>query len=177
MEETTVSIIGIIVAVILMFIVPFVTIADRNDDISQLTVQTLTADFVNNVVRLGKITADDYDEYVMRLGSSGNTYDVEIEVKILDENPSKRNTDFYPNQTEKINAYYSIYTSQIEDEFAKNNNEILLKEGDIISVSAKNSSKTMSQTLKGIYYTISGDDLHIIASTSTGTVAVSGVFE
>ena len=40
MEDTTVSIIGIIIASILMFIVPLFTIADRNDDISKLTVQT-----------------------------------------------------------------------------------------------------------------------------------------
>ena len=71
------------------------------------------------------------------------------------------------------NAYYSLFTSQIEDKF-KTANKIALKEGDIISVTAKNSNKTISQTLKSIYYTIKGDDLHIIAASSTGTVAVNG---
>ena len=51
MEETSVSIIGIIIAAILMFIVPLYTIADRNDDISQLTVQTETALFVDNIIK------------------------------------------------------------------------------------------------------------------------------
>ena len=76
MEETTVSIIGIMIAALLMFVVPLVTIADRNDDISQLTAQTLTADFVDKIVRLGQITSDDYNEYVTRLAASGNTYDI-----------------------------------------------------------------------------------------------------
>ena len=49
-----------------------------------------------------------------------------------------------------------------------------LKEGDVISVTAKNSSKTLSQTLKNIYYTISGDDLHIISASGTGTIAING---
>ena len=56
MEDTTISIIGIIIASILMFIVPFVLLADRNDDIAQLTVQTVTADFVDNGIKTGKIT-------------------------------------------------------------------------------------------------------------------------
>jgi hypothetical protein len=175
MEETTVSIIGIIIASILMFIVPLVTIADRNDDISQLTVQTLTSEFVDNIIRVGKITSEDYDKFIVRLSNSGNTYDMEMEVKILDENPSIVTTDASA-QAIGSNLYYSIYTSQIEQKLASStgNGTLLLKEGDIISVTVKNNSKTMSQSLKSIYYTFSGADLHIIAATSSGTIAVSG---
>ena len=50
----------------------------------------------------------------------------------------------------------------------------MLKEGDRISVTAKNSSKTLSQSLKSFYYTISGSDLHIISGASSGTIAVNG---
>lgn len=183
MDDTTISIIGIIIASILMFIVPLVTIADRNDDISQLTVKTVTSEFVDEIVRLGKITMADYQNYILRLELSGNTYDIDIEIKILDENPSKRVTD--ENGTIGENAYYSIFTSQIEDKLIESDKEddgksngtgsIVLKEGDIISVTAKNNSKTISQALKGFYYSIAGEDLHIIAATSTGTVAVNGI--
>lgn len=172
MEETTVSIIGIMIAVLLMFVVPLVTIADRNDDISQLTVQTLTADFVDKVVRLGQIRSDDYNEFITRLATSGNTYDIDIEVKILDENPSKSQIDANPSEVGS-NVYYSLYTSQIEEKF-KTYDTILLKEGDVVSVVAKNNSKTLSQALKSVYYTIKGEDLHIISSTATATVAVNG---
>ena len=34
MEDTTVSVIGILIASIIMFIVPLILIADRSDDIS-----------------------------------------------------------------------------------------------------------------------------------------------
>ena len=158
MEDSTISIIGIVIASIIMFLVPLFTIADRNDDISQLTVQTATAQFVDNVIKTGKITQEEYQAYLLRMGSSGNTYEVDMEIMILDENPSKR----YTNSTGDLgeNAYYSIYSTQIEDKLQKDERvtgvgQLILKEGDRISVVAKNSSKTLSQTLKNIYYKIS----------------------
>lgn len=182
MEDTPVTVIGIIIAAIMMFLVPLVTIADRNDDIAQLVVQTETAEFVDKIIKTGKITDEDYQTYLLNLASSGNTYQVDIEIKILDENTSKKTTD----QNSKIgkNTYYSIYTSQIEEKLANDKNahrdiqdykaKIVLKDGDIISVTAKNSSMTLSQTLKSVYYTIVGDDLYIISSSSAGTIAVNG---
>ena len=163
-----------------MFIVPLILIADRGDDISQLTVETLTAQFVDNIIKQGKITNEDYQSYLASLQSSGNTYDVSIEIKILDKNTAQRET----NLTSEVgqNSYYSIFTTQIQERLASTDSDenlsatgqIILKEGDIISVTTKNSSKTLSQTMKNIYYTIRGEDLHIIASTSTGTIAVNG---
>lgn len=172
MEETTVSIIGIMIASILMFVVPLFTIADRNDDIAQLTVQTETARFVDQIIRLGKINKNNYNEFVSSINSSGNSYDIEIEVKILDENLSKSETIANSSSIGK-NVYYSIFTSQVEDKFINNEN-IILKEGDMISIKAKNNSKTLSQSLKSFYYTITGDELHIIAGSSSGTIAVNG---
>ena len=166
----------------MMFLVPLVTIADRNDDIAQLVVQTETAEFVDKIIKTGKITDEDYQTYLLNLASSGNTYQVDIEIKILDENTSKKTTD----QNSKIgkNTYYSIYTSQIEEKLANDKNahrdiqdynaKIVLKDGDVISVTAKNSSMTLSQTLKSFYYTIAGDDLYILSSTSSGTIAING---
>lgn len=171
MEDTTLSITGIIIAAIIMFIVPLVMIADRNDDISQLLVETYTAEFVDNIIKTGQITNEDYEQYLISLGTSGNTYEVNIELKILDENPARRYTNLTSATGE--NSYYSLFTSQIEEELNRNE-KMVLKEGDIISVTTSNSSKTLSQTLKNIYYTISGEDLHIISGTSSGTVAVNG---
>lgn len=184
MEETSVDIIGIIVAAVLMFLVPFVLIADRNDDISQLVVQTATASFVDNVIKTGKITSQDYQNYINDLQSSGNTYDVEIEVKILDKNTSKKYTE--ANKQIGENAYYSLFTTQVEEKILKSSNQreeddgadslgaLILKEGDRISVTAKNSNKTLSQTLKNVYYTISGEGIKIIVATGSGTIAVNG---
>lgn len=180
MEDSMMSIIGILVASIIMFIVPLILIADRNDDISQLVVQTATADFVNEVVKAGKITSSNYQRFVQGLQSSGNTYDIDMEVKILDETPSKLVTD----NTGIIgnNVYYSLFTSQVEDKIGissqnivnNTDGKLILKQGDQISVTVKNSSKTLSQALKSFYYNATGGDLHIIAATSSGTIAING---
>lgn len=56
MQDTLSTMIAIFLAVILMFIFPLMAIADRNDDIAQLAVQTATTEFVDNIRSTGKIT-------------------------------------------------------------------------------------------------------------------------
>lgn len=182
MEDTTISIIGIFVAAIIMFIVPLILISDKADDIAQLTAQTAAANFVDNVIKSGKITNDDYEDFRSMLNTTGNTYDIDLELKILDTNSSKMYTiqNVASGEIGK-NTYYSIFTSQIEEKLAKVYNEnaydsgaIILKEGDSFSVTVKNKSLTLSQSLKNIYYKIRGENLHIILSTASGTVAING---
>ena len=60
MEDTPTSVIAIIIAAILMLLVPLVIIADRNDDLAVLSVQTLTAEFVDQIIKTGKITENQY---------------------------------------------------------------------------------------------------------------------
>ena len=109
MSDTLITVIAIALAAILMFIFPLMTMSDRTDDVAQLTVETATTEFVDNVRTTGKITPENYDSFVQSINSTGNTYDVEIEVKVLDENEEKKGTQ--TNRT-KIgeNVYYSIYT-------------------------------------------------------------------
>ena len=140
-----------------------------------------TADFVNNVVKTGKITTDNYQNLVLSLQSSGNSYDIDLEVKILDENASKVVTDVDAKSVGN-NAYYSIYTTQIEDRLQSSsansdlnyNGKLILKQGDVIAVTVKNSNATFSQALKSFYYRATGSDIHIIVATSSGTVAING---
>ena len=173
MEDTTISIIAIFIAMIIMFIVPLITIADRADDIGQLIVQTATSSFVDDIIKSGKITRDKYERFLVELETSMNTYDIDIELKILDTNVSKRVTD--NNGTIGKNVYYSIFSSQIEDKLQQSaTEEIILKEGDVISVTVKNNSTTLSQSIRGIYYKAKGEEIHIIAGTASGTIAING---
>ena len=180
MEDTAMDVVGILIGSILMFIVPLFLLADRADDVSQLVAQTATSEFVNEVIKSGQIASDTYQEFTSTLFSAGNTYDIDIEVKILDETPSKMITD---NDPQKIgnNTYYSLYTSQVEEKIrnsAKSSNnrvgKIILKQGDQISVTVRNNSRTLSQALRNIYYNIAGDDSSIISAASSGTVSING---
>lgn len=181
MDETMISIIAIIISSVIMFMAPLVLIADRADDISQLLVQTATAEFVNEVLTSGKITSENYQRFVSSLHSSGNTYEINMEVKILDETTSKIVTQAHPDQIGN-NSYYSLFTSQIEDkigissQITTNNRtgQLILKQGDLIFVTVKNNSKTLSQVLKSFYYSTTSGDLHIIAASSSGTINING---
>ena len=173
MGDTLITVVAIFLAAILMFVFPLMSISDRNDDISQLAVQTATTEFVDNIRLTGKITQENYDAYVLKIASTGNSYDVEMEVQVLDENPGKKTTQV---ETTKIgeNVYYSVYTSQIEKELQDNNGTKSLKEGDIITVKVKNTNTTIAQMFKNFIYSITGNDTYQIAAQHAGIVTVNG---
>ena len=169
MGDTLITVVAIFLAAILMFIFPLMAISERNDDISQLEVQTATTEFVDNIRLTGKITQDAYDAYVLKIASTGNTYDVEMEVQVLDENPSKKVTQVSSSKVGE-NVYYSIYTSQIENEMNSNDGVKDLKEGDIVTIKVKNTNLTISQILKNFVYSLSGNDTYQIAASHSGVV-------
>lgn len=171
MDDILTSIIGIAIAAILMFIFPLITMSDRTDDVSQLTVDIATTEFVDDIRETGKITPEGYGKFIENIGSTGNTYNVEIEIKILDENPRRKAIS---NKTETIqNVYYSVYNSQIET-LLNQNKDYCLKEGDTITVSVKNTNQTIAQQLKNFFYTVVGKDTYTIASSHGGLVMATG---
>ena len=172
MSDTLVTIIAIALAAILMFIFPLMIMSDRTDDVAQLTVDTATTEFVDDIRTTGKITPEKYNQFLETIGSTGNTYNVEMEAQILDENPGKKTTQ---TQREKIgeNVYYSVYTSQIEEKL-NNSESYKLKEGDIVSVDVKNTNQTLSQQLKNFFYKVVGNDTYTIAASHGGIVTATG---
>lgn len=174
MGDTLITIVAIFLAAVLMFVFPLMTISERNDDIAQMSAQTATVEFVDNVRQTGKITQSNYDSYVQTLAATGNSYDVELEVKVLDENPGKKTAQ---TSGDKIgeNIYYSEYTSQVLDKINNSNTKTMkLKEGDIFSVNVKNTNTTIGQMLKNFFYSISGNDTYQISASHSGVVMANG---
>lgn len=172
MSDTLVTVVAIGLAAILMFVFPLMTMSDRTDDVSQLTVDTATTEFVDEIRTTGKITQDKYSQFVETIGSTGNTYDVEMELQVLDENPGKKTTQ---TTRDKIgeNVYYSVYTSQIKDKLEKDG-VYKVKEGDIVSVNVKNTNQTLSQQLKNFFYKVVGNNTYTIAASHGGIVTATG---
>ena len=115
MEDILMSIIGIITASVLLFIFPLMLVSDSADDIAQLTSQTAANNFVDEVIKSGKITAKEYEDLNDILITTGNSYEIEIELKILDFNTAQKYTIDNSLEMGNKNTYYSIYTSQIEE--------------------------------------------------------------
>lgn len=173
MGDSTITIIAIFLAAILMFVFPLMAMSDRNDDVSQLSVQTLTTEFVDNVRTTGRLTEANYSKFVEQLSATGNTYNIELEAQILDENPGKKAVITDPSKIGE-NVYYNLYTSQILEQLDSNNHVITFKEGDIFSVSAKNTNATISQQLKNAFYRVTGNDTYQISAKHAGIVTVNG---
>ena len=170
MSDTLVTIVAIGLAAVLMFVFPLMTMSDRTDDVSKLTVETATTEFVDEIRTTGKITPDKYSKFIENIGSTGNTYDVEVKVK--DENPGKKTTQTAKDKIGE-NVYYSVYTSQIEEKLNANQ-DYKLKEGDIVSVDVKNTNQTLSQQLKNFFYSVVGKDTYTIAASHAGIVTATG---
>ncbi len=172
MGDSLITIVAIFLAAILMFVFPLMSMSERTDDVSELAVQTSTTEFVDKVRTTGKLTLEDYDKYISTISSTGNSFDVDIEIQELDENPGVKTTQADMTKIGE-NLYYNLYTSQIEEKL-NNNGKITLKEGDRIGVSVKNTNQTISQTLKNFFYQLAGNDTYQIAAQHAGIVTVNG---
>ena len=164
MGDTTVTVIAIFLAAVLMFLVPLVSITERGDDISQTVVQTALSKFVNQASSNGYISQASYDELCASLGATGNTYDITIEVQKLDENPGKKST-ITSGDLIGENVDYSVFTSTILGDI-ESSGKYPLKQGDKVIVTVNNTNTTLAQLFRNFMYKISGNENAIGASAS-----------
>lgn len=172
MGDSLITIIAIFLAAILMFIFPLMSLSERTDDISQLAVQTATDELVDGIRTTGKITLDDYEKYLQTITSTGNSFEVEMVVHQLDENPGVKVTQAEMTKIGE-NVYYNIYTSQIQEELTENG-RMKLKEGDMVSVTVKNTNQTIAELLRNFFYQLTGNDSYQIAAKKNAVVTVNG---
>ena len=169
MGDTLMTVIVIGITVVLMFVIPLMTMADKVDNVAQLTIQAETAEFVDTIRTTGKITPEEYNKYMQTItASTGNTYDVHFEAKILDDNESKKAVQVNRDKIGE-NYYYGVFDSQIKEKI-DNNIMYQLKEGDIIKVWAVITSPTLAQQLKNSLYSVVGNDTYLVVAQATGTV-------
>ena len=185
MQNSTSTIIALLVAGVLLFIVPLVTLTDRSDNVTQENVKLIVEEFVTEVKNTGELSRTQFQAFEDKLAATGNVYEIEMEVQILDENPGKKTAQ--ANYT-KIgeNVYYSEYTTQVLDRLGIKsysnepntaNNTIQFKEGDIITVSVTNANSTAAQTLKSSFIGFSNAGEYAISASSSGMVTVNGIKE
>ena len=173
MQNTTTTVIAICLAVTLLFVAPLVALTERNDNVVQENVELLVNEFVTDIQNTGVITQSKYQSLENSLAATGNTYNIEIEVQHLDENPGKKTTQ--ANYT-KIgeNVYYSDYTTQVLQQLQSDNKKMCLKQGDRVVVDVKNTNMTQAQTLKGSLLSFVNAGQYTISASSTGMINVNG---
>ena len=172
MGDTLITVVAISLAAILMFVFPLMTMADRADSASQLTIQQATTDFVEKASTTAKITKANYDVFIQKITSTGNTYDVELTVQIRDSNLGKKASLAQPDKIGE-NVYFTEYTGQILNELDANGT-YYCKEGDIITAAVKNNNLTISDQLKNFFYTVTGNNTASIVAEHTAMVTANG---
>lgn len=172
MSDSLITIVAILVAAILMFAFPLMSIADRNDDISQTAVSSAVSEFVNTVRSEGKITDENYSAFREKLDATSNSYAVEMEVKVKNASVSQKKT-WTSTAAVGSSVYYSEYTSQILEQVNGPAKVYNLHEGDIFSVTAKNTNQTLSQVIKNAFYSVTGQGTQIVAQSS-GVIQSNG---
>lgn len=163
MGDTATIILAMFLGAILMFGFPLLTSAEKTDDVAQLAIQEATTEYANKIKTTAYITQEDYDNFVLTLAATGNAYDVEIEVEKLDANPAKKHV----GETTTIgdSVYYKLFTTQVLADLP-----LALTEGDIVSVSVKNTNTTIAGQLRNFLYKVSGNGEGNIAAQASGIV-------
>lgn len=172
MQNSTSTIIALFVAAVFLFVVPLVTLTERNDNVVQENVKLIVEEFVTDIKNTGKLTNAKMQDFENRLAATGNTYNIEMELQILDENPGKKITQANYKKIGE-NVYYSEYTTQIYDRLKAGNN-ISLKEGDFIYVGVSNQNSTAAQTLKSSFLSFTNAGEQVISANSSGMVNANG---
>lgn len=171
MGDSAMAVVAIIVATIIMGIFPLMAMANQTDKTTNLTVQTATTELVNKVRATGKLSGNDYDNFISELSATGNSYDASITVQIADGNLAKKEG----NSSDKI--YYNKYNTQVMEEIYGDNGlsrTMNLKEGDVISVTVKNTNTTIAQQLRNFMYKVIGNSSSAITAEASGMVTTSG---
>ena len=170
MSDTLVTVVAIGLAAILMFVFPLMATANQNDAITQSSVQAIVSDFVNTAAKEGKITTANYDDFVQKLYATGNSYSVELEVQILDDNPGRKGQNI---NVIGENIYYSEFTSAIENKLQQDG-AYKLKQGDYVKAKVQNTNVTFGTQLKNFMYTIVGKDTIAIEASASALVTTTG---
>lgn len=181
-NSTTSTIIIVVLIGALVCIVPLMKLTSRLDNVTQEKVESIIEDSLIEVTNTGKLTRSWYQNLENRLAATGNTYNIEIEIHHIDENVGMKTAQ--ANYT-KIgeNVYYVEYTTQVLNQIGikaddsndlSSNDTIMLKEGDIIYLSAKNASPTSAQTQQSSFLNTTNVDEHVISTSSSKMVTVNG---
>lgn len=172
MSDTLITIIAIFLAAVLMFVVPLMAVANNQEDVSQLSVQTAVQEFVDQAATKGVITLTDYDRLTQKLAATGNTYDIQLEVQHLDENPGKKVSTTSSNLIGE-NIRYSTFTDDILA-VCDENGKYPLKKGDNVIATVKNTNVNIAQAIRNFAYKLVRKDTSQIGASAAAMVTANG---
>jgi len=129
-------------AVILLFITPLLSMSQKQDSIVQAVIDHETTQFIDAIRNRGYVSKDMYQSYLSKIDKTGNIYNIEI------CHAHKKTVPNYDETTNTIlDGYYSYFYNTYQDAiFAAfdEGKDYFYNQGDYISIIVVNRNKTMS---------------------------------
>lgn len=162
------KIIGILIAVVLLFLCPIQYVAQKQDILMQQYVTTETSYFIDSVRNLGYITKQMYEEYMRRIELGNNLYDIELihyQVVYYKEDGEQVDSDYeetisYLGEKEDTyRRYMCYYTPDILEVLYEEESGYIYKmnQEDYLTIKVKLRNKTFGKRLQelllGVDYT------------------------
>ena len=130
---------GAILAILLLIFIPIVTAVEKNDIGIERTTWNCVQNYTDIISDKGRITSDDYEKFMLKLGATGLAWHVTVTVD------SRRvYAGSIVGQMEVRHVTTHVFKSENGGIF--NTNEPLRK-GDIVTVSIESLNKTAGQQL------------------------------
>jgi len=133
------KLVGAILAVLLLIFVPIVTAVEKNDIGIERTAWNCLQNYTDIIADKGRITSDDYEKFLLRLGATGLAWDITLTV---DSRRVYAGTAIGQMEVRHITTH--VFKS--DSGGIINTNEPLRK-GDIVTVSIESLNKTAGQQL------------------------------
>lgn len=172
MSSSFKTIIAIVVAALVIAVFPLMAVSERANDQAQVIAESKVSDFVNNSATTGSIKMKNYNSLITSLSSTGNTYNVDLEVERLGENIGVKNA-WIQGEVIGENSTYKIYTQSIEEDLLRTG-VFNLNRGDKLTVSVKNNNNTLASNFRSFVYGIGGKRNYDIMTEYTATVTKTG---
>ena len=153
-EEALWKILAFILAVILLFVAPLITLYDRQDAITYSVVFSAVSEFSDVTRELGVVREQNLHQLLGTLSATGNTYDVQL------EHYKKVYVPIYDPAGVFMDDYYTSYEGVFNTDIYAVLNSVdsyPMNAGDLFFIQIENTSKTRSQVAKSLLFNISGD--------------------
>ncbi len=141
------KILSILLCVIVLFGAPLLQLAQKQDDISQIYVSNTTTQFIDSIKNSGYISRQMYQSFVQNIDKTGNLYNISIchSHKVVEPNVDETTDSIL----EGYNTYFiNTYEDEILESFDRGE-DYKFNQGDYISISVSNRTKTLAGRLLG----------------------------
>ena len=156
------KIIAIILSVILMFIAPLLYMAQKQDVISQSYVSNKTTEFIDSIKNSGYISMQMYMDYINKIDATNNLYNIEIvhAKKVVEPLYNENSGNFLEDN---YIYYVNTYQDKILETLDKGE-DYKFSQGDYISITVVNRTKTIATRLMELFYSSDVPDEQILVT-------------